>query len=100
MCLGHIPGVAESVPLRTRRIYPSLERSPLPTKKGRGAGKTKTTDVLDSCPELPSLAKASFPSSYGILSKLLLVQLTQNITVACVYPAVKDCTAHGHRTNA
>lgn len=99
MCLGHMPGVAESVPLRTHRIYPSLERGPLPAKKGRGAGKTKT-DVLDSCPELPSLAKASFPSSYGILSKPLLVQLTQNITVACVYPALNDCTAHGHRTNA
>ena len=57
---GSHAGVAESVPLRTRRIYPSLERGLLPAKKGRGAGKTKTTDVLDSCPEPPSL-QSLFP---------------------------------------
>ena len=101
ICLGHTPGVAESVPLRTRRIYSSLERGLLPAEREKGCWREKN----NSCLWLLSWAfqpgqRASFPSSHGILGKPLLAQLTQNITVTCVHPAPNDCTAHNHRTNA
>lgn len=62
MCLGHMPGVAESVPLRTCRIYPSLERGPLPAKKGRGAGKTKQQMTLTPVLSLPAWPKPLSPA--------------------------------------